>query len=142
MASLQGQTYEGDVQVDLCASCGGLWLDRGELEAIQQTVEHDCSDTLNEIGGAAGAYELARQKALPGIACPRCRRPLVAREYGYCSQILIDACPDCEGVWLDGGEMQALEQFFERLRPGVVERARRSGVRRAFFAGLKSVFGG
>ena len=142
VAPLQEQTYEGDVRVDRCASCGGMWLNRGELEAIQETREHDYSDALSEIGGVARAYELARQKALPGIACPRCRRPLVAREYGYCSQILIDVCPDCEGVWLDGGEMRALEQFFERLRPDVVDQARGSGARRAFLASLQQMFGG
>ena len=50
--------------------------------------------------------------------------------------------PDGEGVWLDGGEMRALEQFFERLRPDVVEQAQGSGARRAFLASLQQMFGG
>lgn len=36
------------------------------------------------------------------------------REHGYCSQIMIDVCHECQGVWLDKGEVQALEVFFER----------------------------
>ena len=36
------------------------------------------------------------------------------RPYGFGSQILIDACPEDCGIWLDAGEIQALEKFFER----------------------------
>ena len=30
--SVLDKSMVGDVEVDLCPSCGGLWLDRGELE--------------------------------------------------------------------------------------------------------------
>ena len=36
-SELQSQTYEADLTVDVCSECGGMWLDRGELEAIQET---------------------------------------------------------------------------------------------------------
>ena len=36
------------------------------------------------------------------------------REHGYCSQVMVDVCHDCQGIWLDNGEVQALEVFFER----------------------------
>jgi Zn-finger nucleic acid-binding protein len=39
-----------------------------------------------------------------------------SREYGYNSQIIIDTCTAGCGVWLDEGEIQALEKFFERNR--------------------------
>ena len=31
------------------------------------------------------------------------------------SQILIDVCTECFGVWLDKGELQTLELYYERL---------------------------
>jgi len=31
-----GQEHYGDVEVDVCASCRGLWLDANELETILQ----------------------------------------------------------------------------------------------------------
>jgi hypothetical protein len=30
---LEGHTFEG-ISLDRCSECGGIWLDRGELEAI------------------------------------------------------------------------------------------------------------
>jgi Zn-finger nucleic acid-binding protein len=137
---LKEGNYEADIQIDLCASCGGMWLNKGELEAIQETVEHDYSDILYKIGTVARAYELARQKALAGRTCPHCHRLLASKEYGYCSQILIEMCPQCEGVWLDRGEMQALEQFFERERPDIMK-ARPGEMRKGFFASLLKLFG-
>jgi Zn-finger nucleic acid-binding protein len=141
-AELTPQIYEANVEVDFCPSCQGMWLDKGELETIQETIENDYSDTLYDIGSAARAYEMARQKALPNITCPSCQAPLIPKQYGYCSQILIDVCPQCEGVWLDKGEIQALEQFFERERPDVVARAKPADVRRGFLKSLVKLFGG
>ena len=34
------ETYEGNVVVDRCTSCAGVWLDSGELKDIQETIEH------------------------------------------------------------------------------------------------------
>jgi uncharacterized protein len=140
-SELRQLTWEADIAVDQCVSCRGIWLDKGELERIQETIERDYSEALGRISVIAQAYELARQKAAVGIRCPRCDRELYQKEYGYCSQILIDLCPDCAGIWLDRGELEALEMFFERERPDVREQAAGQGVRRGFWASLASLFG-
>jgi hypothetical protein len=128
---LRRLTWEADIVVDECVSCRGVWLDKGELERVQETLEGDYSQELGRINVVAQAYELARQKAGADIRCPHCDGELFKKEYGYCSQILIDYCPRC-GIWLDKGELEALEKFFER----------ESGVRRGFSASLVSLFGG
>lgn len=133
---LRTRTYEGDVHADICPSCGGVWLESAELERVQETLEHDYAGELGGIAAVAQAYEMARQKARPDIACPRCAEPLSPSEYGYCSRILIDACRRCGGHWLDAGEIQALEQFFERARADV-SRSSASTLRRAFWASLR-----
>jgi len=125
--ALSSEKYEADVVVERCPSCRGMWLDRGELEKVQRASEHDYSNQLSAIGTAARAYEMARQKAQPGVMCPRCQRPLEAEEYAHCSQIIIDRCAECGGIWFDAGEVQALEQFFEQAR---------AEVRQGFWASL------
>mgnify|MGYP001209415926 FL=1 len=40
------KNYEKDVEVDICSHCGGIWLDVGELEAIQSIRENDYRDQL------------------------------------------------------------------------------------------------
>jgi hypothetical protein len=133
--SLTTTTYETEIRVDECPSCRGIWLDQGELERIQKTRERDYSEELRKIpDSVAGAYEMARQKTQGERTCPACGREMEKREYAYSSRILIDSCPSCRGVWLDRGEVQALEVFFERARRDAQSADR--GLVGAFFAGL------
>ncbi len=132
--------WEAAIVVDECVSCRGVWLDKNELEQVQQTLERDYAEELRHINVVAQAYEMARQKAAGNIRCPHCDGELFKREYCYCSQILIDSCPRC-GIWLDKGELDALEQFFERERPALRGEASAQSVRRGFWASLTSLFG-
>ncbi len=135
-APLESRRYEGEVWVDLCPSCRGLWLDAGELERIEETHERDHREELARMVDLGyNAYELARAKAGRRLCCPKCGAELERCEYARCSQVMIDACPRCHGVWLDAGEIEALELFFERSRLEAGE------IRRGFLAGLRSLFG-
>lgn len=133
--TLTSEKYEGDVVIDRCSSCGGIWLDSGELKTIQETMEHDYSEELKRINIVARAFEMARQKARPEIQCPKCQAALNPKEYCYCSQILIDRCANCGGVWLDAGELQALEQFFEEAAAEEKEE-QEAKLHHGFFASL------
>ena len=114
---LAPRNYESGIVIDGCPECHGVWLQQGELERIQESVERDYSDELQAIRDTiATAYAMARDRQDAERHCPNCDAVLHRREYGYASQILIDACAKCRGVWLDRGELQALEVFFERSR--------------------------
>jgi hypothetical protein len=116
-SELSQETYEDAVRAHVCPSCGGMWLARGELEQIEETVERDYSEELSRIPDVVGrAFEAARQKGRGEMACPGCGAAMEGREYAYCSQIMINKCPSCGGVWLDRGETEALEIFYERSR--------------------------
>ena len=133
------ETYEGNVVVDRCTTCAGIWLDAGELKDVQETIEHDYSHQLGRIDTVADSYALARQKTQANVDCPKCGSALHASEYGYCSQILIDRCADCGGVWLDAGELQELEKFFEASQAEQAQEASAKpseNVSRGFFASL------
>lgn len=128
---LETETYETMIDVDRCPVCRSLWLDHGELEKIQGTVERDYAEEISRLPDLVGqAYAMALAGALPPVTCPNCSTETERREHSYCSQVLIDVCPKCRGIWLDEGEIKALEVFFERAR---VETAR---MRSGFFASL------
>jgi hypothetical protein len=132
---LQKDTYEGSVEVDRCGECGGLWLEQEELEAIQDIRKNDYSDELSEIPNYfEKAYEMALARSEGVFSCPRCHENMEKREYAYCSQIMIDVCPACRGIWLHKDEIAELEIFFEKCR---METAK---VRTGFFASLASMF--
>ena len=101
--------------VDLCPNCKGMFLEAGELEEIQESQENDYSEELKKMPDLiAGAYHMAKEKKRKAVTCPSCSGETERKEYGYCSQIMIDKCLSCHGVWLDQGEIEALEIFFER----------------------------
>jgi Zn-finger nucleic acid-binding protein len=134
-SELSRQTYEADIETDKCPDCGGIWLDHKELERIQGTREHDYSEEIRQLPNLVGqAYAMALAKSKPEVQCPSCDRSLERREHGGCSQVMIDVCPSCRGIWLDNSEVSALEVFFERAKAETKE------MRSGFFAGLMDFF--
>jgi len=49
--------------------------------------------------------ERATQIAADRNKCPRCGIQLAAKSF---SHVTIDQCPQCEGIWLDKGELEIL----------------------------------
>ena len=119
---LEKKIYEGDVEVDVCNICSGIWLDKGELEAIQKLRENNYEQAHTEryimSSQLKNAYHLGTKPEDRKLSCPKCSQPLIQKEYGYASLILIDVCTNstCQGIWLDKGELQALEIYYEQLQ--------------------------
>jgi Zn-finger nucleic acid-binding protein len=112
-SDLLARVYEGDVEIDQCPSCAGMFLDKGELEAIQAKVERDQrKDVLASVTAEGDFLEAASDSSGP-VDCPKCGARMERRRYGFGSETVIDECPKGCGLWLDGGELQALERFYE-----------------------------
>ncbi|NNC37331.1 MAG: hypothetical protein HKO02_07735 [Hyphomonadaceae bacterium] len=121
--TLTEESYEGYFKIDRCPSCWGVWLDPGELDKIQRLTILDYSEELAKPeNDVARAFALAKSKQEGTYKCVKCASDLVKKEYGFNSQIQIDTCPKGCGMWLDAGELEALEQFYERLQPDKVGR--------------------
>ncbi|MEZ4300215.1 MAG: zf-TFIIB domain-containing protein [Polyangiaceae bacterium] len=91
--------------VDICPECKGLWLDAQELVLVCPTVA-DLPARKTEILllGHAG-------RNIP--VCPRCTA--VPYEFELMEDMLVDFCPQCHGVWLDGDEYE--ESVLEPAAP-------------------------
>ena len=136
---LAKQTYESNIEIDKCPQCGGMWLDDNELERIQDVSERDYSAEIERLPNVVDqAYAMALAGSKPAVNCAGCGQEMERTEHGGCSQILIDNCPKCGGVWLDEGELKALEVFFEKAAAESEEEA--ENIRTGFFASLKSLF--
>lgn len=101
-AGLRPQTF-GTVTIDLCDSCGGHWYDAGELERIRE---------LGPAGRPAAAPDVAPRwvdSKHDSIVCPRCRQPLATERYAYSSDLVLDRCNNCNGVWVDAGELDRMD---------------------------------
>ncbi len=101
----------GQVEVDKCAKCSGVWFDISELDKI---LESGSIDSLkNEIDNNQGQD---RQKG----KCPRCGGTgnMVRVTSLKNPEIHIDTCSVCYGQWLDGGELEELSDqgFISKIR--------------------------
>ncbi len=47
-------------------------------------------------------------KELHFMRCPKCGMELIAVDY---KGIEVDKCSECEGIWLDAGELEAVSQL-------------------------------
>lgn len=88
----------GDVEVDLCPSCGGLWLDHGEIERIGRGKPADMDNLRKALTGSA-TPEAASETTTSCPACPGQLKEVVL------GPVHVDYCTKCHGVFLDKGEL-------------------------------------
>jgi len=85
------------VEIDYCVACGGIWLDAGELELLL---------------GNSGAKDDVLKSFTPDtrtkerkIRCPICSKKMIKVICGKENKVLIDRCPNNDGLWFDEGEL-------------------------------------
>lgn len=101
----------GEINIDRCTSCGGLWLDALEKEKLLAT------------RGAAQAVDTVPAPAIPPhpsglMLCPRDRSMLIRLVDQRQPHVRFESCTVCGGTFLDAGELKDLSEFTlaERLK--------------------------
>lgn len=98
------------VAVDFCAAgCRGIFFDNRELERMDQTHEATDDPLLQEI--LADGRE--RDERSAPLSCPRCDIKMRRHGYALGTDIHIDRCYGCNGIWLDRGELAAVRENFK-----------------------------
>ena len=95
------------IELDYCQICKGAWFDAGELEL------------LLEKGGLKGAtsfltHVINHPEAMTSEKkhrCPICGKNMRKIKVGEESGIMVDACGNGHGIWLDGGEATSLAKI-------------------------------
>jgi Zn-finger nucleic acid-binding protein len=99
---------EADLVREECRSCHGIFLDRGEFNALLTMVSGDLEFNT-------GSGDEAEDTA-PERGCPRCGAVAMAKRafLGYGS-VIVDVCAGCGGVYLDGGEWDSVNDSLKRF---------------------------
>jgi Zn-finger nucleic acid-binding protein len=103
----------GSVEVDVCRTCGGLWLDASELQQLSE-MKDEALQGLHELvrrgaeskGGApyrSGAPDPTSEERRLDSPCPACTGKLTSAVVG---SIHVELCSGCGGVFLDPGELE------------------------------------
>lgn len=114
--TLRSEPALDGLTIDACPSCRGIWLDPGELEAIARAYAAHLSRIPEGPDAMTAALAMAKEAGTPLTRCPRCGEDNVRQEWGMASQVLLDHCPHGHGIWLDKGELEAIEAFYARER--------------------------
>jgi len=95
------QRKEVGVEVDHCGSCGGSWLDHGEIAALIPEVDRLAKADGQPLKGLAAST----------LHCPKCRKTTLLEKGGLVgAKLFIERCPACLGLWFDGSELAQLKK--------------------------------
>lgn len=93
----------GDIEVDECPQCKGVWFDQGEFRQVKDLAEPDLNWYDFEIWKHQDRFKLVPNP----LFCPNCHAEMFAINYDT-TNVEIDVCNQCRGVWLDGGEFEKI----------------------------------
>ena len=101
----------GQIEVDQCLTCHGIWFDAEELD-------HYLSEKLFLLRSpkTSDYRKLDAQQA----DCPKCKKPMRKDILPKWRTVIADLCDHCGGIWLDCTEIEKLSNsaitFSEKLK--------------------------
>ena len=104
-ATLEEYEYHHTLSVEVCPTCRGMWLGRGKLGALIAYLGE--SDAVQATLMAATARHIISKREMHESVkrCAHCGVPMEQFNYAYDSNIILDRCRACDGVWMDRGEL-------------------------------------
>ena len=96
----------------VCTNCKGIWFEAGQFAdfirrlSAKDEVPFD-KIKLFEHRDALSKYELKEDTRL----CPQCGEELRKINYASDSNVFVDRCPGCGGIWADGGEVVSIASY-------------------------------
>ncbi|MDD5750423.1 MAG: zf-TFIIB domain-containing protein [Candidatus Pacebacteria bacterium] len=97
------QAVFNNIGADYCPRCLGLWFEEDELRAAKDEKDKDFNWLDIDLWSDKTKFQLGAGRR----ACPEDSVPLYEVRYGD-SDIRVDVCGQCRGVWLDRGEFKKI----------------------------------
>lgn len=97
-----------DTELEACVDgCGGIWFDSAELFRVDEQGEGESDPNLQKLLSFSPQASTENREKL---VCIKCGIKMRRHEFRESSQIFVDECYDCGGIWLDGGELKAIRE--------------------------------
>jgi len=109
MDELRSFDFKG-VTIHECAECKGKWFDRDELRKAKDSADNELRWLdFDAFGEDAEKLSMASE----GKFCPKCDEKMLSLKF-MDSNVVIDKCSHCNGIWLDAGELAKIILYLER----------------------------
>ena len=103
--------YES-VPIYNCGSCGGHWLSQARLDVIlarrEVVMPEPVKEKMIEIADASNSMQ--------ELWCMMCGKEMLKEQFKHWAEIQIDRCPKCNGIWLDCGELEKCQIYWEHMQ--------------------------
>lgn len=108
---LKPQIHLG-ITIDVCPTCAGIWFDQDELTRITQ-IDPEILPQLDQLyQPVVHSYDPPWEKL-----CPVCREVrLRPYHYLYNSDIELDECVSCGGIWVENSELEKMASVLQDAR--------------------------
>lgn len=121
--------YSQDLKLARCFTCHGIWFDKNELKKVIDERDMDLSWMHFDLWTEKEKFGATRGNKI----CPECKKNMAALKYDK-SEVEVDFCADCGGVWLDSGEFTKIIDFLEKALlkknvPGYIKELAKEGER-------------
>ncbi len=88
----------GGIRIERCPNCEGLWFDKNELRVLKDREAGGDYQWIHlDLWKDMDKFRAARQQR---YSCPRDGASMTTVRYDE-SNVAIDVCPSCDGIWLD-----------------------------------------
>ncbi|NLH17943.1 MAG: zf-TFIIB domain-containing protein [Phycisphaerae bacterium] len=111
-AALAEKTVE-DYTVRGCLGCGGLWIDKDLLPTLGEKLAWQLPPDDSEKELLFHRTDVAYPHPGASAVCPGCGRDMQEFNFAYDSNIMLDRCPNCHGLWLDPGELMKIARHMQ-----------------------------
>jgi len=96
------------VEIDYCPKCLGFWFEEDELRRAKDEKDKDLSWLDIDLWQDKRKFKISQTQKY----CPVCLTPLYSVRYAD-SQIQVDICSLCQGIWLDRGEFKKIIDYLK-----------------------------
>ena len=94
-----------------CTKCNGKWFERNELQKLEAREDKTVRwIDFEPFGKDAEKLSVTSE----GKTCPKCLKRMQSLKY-LKSNVVVDKCSDCKGVWLDKGELAKIIIYLKNL---------------------------
>jgi Zn-finger nucleic acid-binding protein len=94
------QSAVGEITINDCSECRGMWFDQGELGDVKDEVFPDLG--WLDVDAWMGQTEIQIQRS--PLLCPRCADNELTTIQDQQSLTEMDTCTQCNGTWLNAGQ--------------------------------------
>ena len=108
----------GDLLLDHCARCGGVWFELGEVSRLRAAhvrplwtrIQPDAKPARMRCHSCGASLSRHDERCVACawknvLDCPSCARPMRRDEH---DGVKLDVCEHCRGVWFDHDELAAI----------------------------------